>query len=136
MIDASHSFVKVGKQNILQEKDIAKIVDTYVKRAEIKGYSHLATREEILNNDYNMNIPRYVEMIEDEIPHDVDGHLLGGIPQKNIDDLKILKNLVPDVLANSLKTIRKGYVKLKKSVEELTKDVLNDSRIIAKAKLI
>ena len=107
-----------------------------MKRAEIKGYSHLATREEILNNDYNMNIPRYVEMIEDEIPHDVDGHLLGGIPQKNIDDLKILKNLVPDVLANSLKTIRKGYVKLKKSVEELTKDVLNDSRIIAKAKLI
>lgn len=136
MIDASHSFVKVGKQNILQEKDIAKIVDTYVKRAEIKGYSHLATREKILKNDYNMNIPRYVEAIEDEIPHDVDGHLLGGIPQKNIDDLKILKNLVPDVLANSLKTVRKGYVKLEKTVEELTKDILADSRIIAESKLI
>lgn len=136
MIDASHSFVKMGKQNVLQEKDIAKIVDVYVERAEIKGYSHLATREEILKNDYNMNIPRYVEAIEDEIPHDVDGHLLGGIPQKNIDDLKILNKLVPDVLANSLKTIRKGYVKVVKPVAELTKDVLDDSRIIAKSKLI
>lgn len=136
MIDASHSFVKIGKQNVLQEKDIAKIVDVYVERAEIKGYSHLATREEILKNDYNMNIPRYVEAIEDEIPHDVDGHLLGGIPQKNIDDLTILNKLVPDILANSLKTIRNGYVKVMKPVAELTKDVLNDSRIIAKSNLI
>ena len=136
IIDASHSFVKIGKQNALQEKDIAKIVDTYVERAEIKGYSHLATREEILKNDYNMNIPRYVEAIEDEIPHDVDGHLFGGIPQKNIDDLNRLNTLVPDVLANALKTIRNGYVKVVKPVAELTKDVLNDSRIITKSKLI
>ena len=82
IIDASKSFIKVGKQNVLQEKDIAKIVDVYVNKAEIRGYSHLASREEIKNNEYNLNIPRYVESIDTEISHDVDAHLLGGIPQK------------------------------------------------------
>jgi len=136
VIDASHSFVKAGKQNVLQEKDIAKIVDTYVERREEKGYSHLAAREEMLENQYNMNIPRYVEAIEEDIPHDVDGHLYGGIPQKNIDDLKILQSTVPDILANALKEKRIGYVELVKSVEEITKVVLSDERIATISKNI
>ena len=76
VIDASHNFVKIGKQNVLQEKDIAKIVDTYVNRLGEEGYSHLASRKEIIENEYNMNIPRYVSSIDNEIPHDVDAHLL------------------------------------------------------------
>lgn len=131
VIDASHGFVKAGKQNVLQEKDIAKIVDTYVERREEKGYSHLATREEILKNQYNMNIPRYIDVIEEDIPHDVDGHLYGGIPQKNIDDLKILQSTVPDILTNALTEKRTGYVELIKSDEEITKAVLGDKRIVA-----
>ncbi|EPY2306200.1 type I restriction-modification system subunit M [Clostridium sporogenes] len=129
IIDASNSFIKVGKQNVLQEKDIAKIVDVYMEKAEIPGYSHLATREEIKQNEYNMNIPRYVEAMDTEISHDVDAHLLGGIPQKNIDDLKVLQALVPDVLNSCLKRIRPGYVSLAISVCELTNDILNDVKI-------
>lgn len=72
IIDASHSFVKVGKQNVLQEKDIAKIVDSYMVRTEIQGYCHLAMREEMIENDYNLNIPRYVEAPDAEITHDVE----------------------------------------------------------------
>lgn len=136
IIDASHSFIKVGKQNVLQEKDIAKIVDTYVERRKEKGYSHLATREEILENQYNMNIPRYIEAIDEEIPQDVDAHLLGGIPQKNIDDLKILQSTVSDTLEQSLKEIRDGYVELLKPVEEISDDILSDSRIVEKSKEI
>ncbi|MCR6465163.1 type I restriction-modification system subunit M [Bacillus paranthracis] len=136
IIDASHNFIKVGKQNVLQEKDIAKIVDTYVERREKEGYSHLATREEILENQYNMNIPRYIEAIDEEIPQDVDAHLLGGIPQKNIDDLKILQSTVSDVLGQSLKEIRDGYVGLVKPVEEISDDVLSDAQIVAKSKEI
>lgn len=136
IIDASHSFIKVGKQNVLQEKDIAKIVDTYVERRKEEGYSHLATREEILKNQYNMNIPRYVEAIDEEIPQDVDAHLLGGIPQKNIDDLKILQSTVSDVLGQSLKEIRADYVKLLKPVEEVSNDILSDPRIVKKSKEI
>lgn len=131
IIDASSSFIKVGKQNVLQEKDIAKIVDVYMEKKEIPGYSHLATREEIKENDYNMNIPRYVEAIDTEISHDVDAHLLGGIPQRNIDDLKVLQALVPDVLNRYLETIRPGYVNLTKPVSELTSEILNDAKITA-----
>ncbi|MGG3709425.1 type I restriction-modification system subunit M [Heyndrickxia coagulans] len=136
IIDASRSFIKVGKQNVLQEKDIAKIVDTYVERREEEGYSHLATREEIMKNEYNMNIPRYIQANEEEIPHDVDAHLLGGIPQKNVDDLKILQSTVPDVLKQSLKEIRDGYVELLKPVEEISEDVFNDARLIKISKEI
>lgn len=129
IIDASKSCIKVGKQNVLQEKDIAKIVDVYMEKVEIPGYSHIATREDIKKNEYNMNIPRYVEAMDTEISQDVDAHLFGGIPQKNIDDLSVLQALVPDVLNRYLQTIRPGYVNLTKPVCELTSEILNDIRI-------
>ena len=134
LVDAAHGFIKVGKQNVLEEKDIAKIVDTYSNRAEIPGYSHLATREEIIENDYNMNIPRYVEAADSEITHDVDAHLFGGIPEKNIDELNVLNLSVPDILKNSLNSIRPGYVELVNSIDDLTEKVLRDSRIVNKTK--
>ncbi|AIQ15881.1 type I restriction-modification protein subunit M [Paenibacillus sp. FSL H7-0357] len=134
IIDASHSYIKVGKQNVLQEKDIAKIVDTYIERREEKGYSHLATREEIMDNQYNLNIPRYIEAVDGEIPHDVDAHLYGGIPRSNINELKILQSTVPDIMERSLKEVRQGYVELAKPVEEISSDILNDPRIIEQLK--
>lgn len=132
IIDASHDFVKIGKQNVLQDKDIARIVDVYIDRLEKKGYSHLASREEIIENEYNLNIPRYIESIDEEIPHDVDAHMLGGIPKKNIEDLKILQATAPDVLSSGMKTIRDGYVELVKSIEELTNEVLKDEKVKSK----
>ncbi|WP_339162482.1 type I restriction-modification system subunit M [Siminovitchia sp. FSL W7-1587] len=133
MIDASKDFIKVGKQNVLQEKDIAKIADTYTERREEKGYSHLATREEIMKNEYNLNIPRYIESIEEDIPHDVDAHLFGGIPRSNIAELKVLQSTVPIILEQSLKEISDGYVVLSSSIDEITKNVLNDPRVIEKS---
>lgn len=56
MIDASKAFVKEGKQNVLQEKDIAKIVATYITRSDEFGYSHKATQKEIKDNDYRREI--------------------------------------------------------------------------------
>lgn len=136
VIDASRGFIKVGKQNGLLEKDIAKIVDTFVERREEQGYSQLARREDILKNQYNMNITRYIEAIDEETPQDVDAHLLGGIPQKNIEDLKVLQSTVPDILEQSLKEIREGYVELLKPVEEISYMVLNDSRVVEKSQEI
>lgn len=136
VIDASRGFNKIGKQNVLLEKDIAKIVDTFVERREEKGYSQLAKREDILKNQYNLNIPRYIEAIDVEIPQDVDAHLLGGIPQKNIDDLKVLQSTVPDILEQSLKEIRDGYVELLKPVEKISSMVFNDSRVVEKSQEI
>lgn len=136
MIDASNNFIKVGKQNVLQEKDIAKIVDVYTSKEEIAGYSHLASLKEIVQNEYNMNIPRYVQSLEEDIAHDVDAHLFGGIPEANIKELKILHELVPDVLAQSIKEIRPGYVALKNSIKEMTDTVLNHENILSLSKAL
>jgi len=81
-----------------------------------------------------MNIPRYVEAISEDIPQDVDAHLLGGIPQKNIADSTILNTTVKDVLDQAFTEIRTGYSALKHGVAELQAAVLNDERIKTKSK--
>lgn len=130
VIDASKDFIKIGKQNVLQEKDIARIVDTYVSRAELEGYSHLASREEILINEWNLNIPRYVEANDDEFVHDVDAHLYGGIPKLNIDRLITLNTLVSNIMASSFDNVRSGYVRLNKGINQLTQEVINAQQIL------
>lgn len=124
-IDASRNFIKAGKQNALQEKDIAKIVDVYTNRTEEDGYSHLASRQELIQNDYNMNIPRYVTALDKEIPHDVDAHLYGGIPKKNIDSLSVLNQTVKEVLDNAFSENRPGYLTLHQSIEEFSRAILS-----------
>lgn len=131
MIDASNNFIKVGKQNVLQERDIAKIVDVYTSKEEIAGFSHLASLKEIVQNEYNMNIPRYVQSLDEDIAHDVDAHLFGGIPEENINELKILHELVPEVLEQSIEEIRPGYFGLKKSIQEMTDIVVKHESIIS-----
>lgn len=71
-IDASQEFEKVKNQNKLREEDIDKIVNTYINREEIDKYSHRASLEEIKENDFNLNIPRYVDTFEEEEPVDLD----------------------------------------------------------------
>lgn len=127
LIDASKHFIKIGKNNVLLDKDISRIVDTYITKEEIKGYSYLALRDEIIQNEYNLNIPRYVENISEEIKHDVDGHLYGGIPEQNIKNLPILNEELIDILYNSLTKVREGYFEFNKSIEELEKEVLSSS---------
>lgn len=132
MVDASRSFLKGKTQNFLQEKDIAKIVDIYTTRNELKGYSHLATREQIIENEYNLNIARYIDFDDNEIPHDVDAHMLGGIPKRNIDALLTLNATVPEIMSSSFEVVRPKYVKLNKTVEQLKEEIFNSPEIIAK----
>lgn len=90
-IDASKESIKDGKQNILLEKHIAKITDAYIARKEIPNFCHLASREEIIKNEYNLNISRYIELeANDKFPDDVDAHLLGGIPSRDLEKLQFL----------------------------------------------
>ena len=130
LIDASQHFVKVGKQNVLLEKDIAKIVDSYVDRKNEEGFSALVARQEIVENDFNMNIPRYVVAKRTEIDHDVEAHLLGGIPQSDIENLKILNEVVPELFKNALKPLRPGYLKLSKEMEDLTAEILKSQEVL------
>ena len=87
-IDASKGFVKEGKQNKLRACDVKKIADTYRERKTIPGYSRVVTRDEIRKNEYNLNIPRYVDSSEVPEKYDIYATMFGGIPNSEIADLK------------------------------------------------
>lgn len=87
MIDASKYFIKDGNKNRLREQDIHKIIDTFTKRLEIAHYSRQVSLQEIVEQDYNLNLPRYIDNGEREDIQDLNAHLYGDIPVADIDDL-------------------------------------------------
>lgn len=97
MIDASKGFIKDGNKNRLRSQDIHKIVDTFTKQAELDKYSRMVPVSEIEKNDYNLNIPRYIDSTEPEDLQDIEAHLKGGIPNRDIDDLKRYWKVFPNV---------------------------------------
>lgn len=88
IIDASKGFIKEGKNNKLRASDIKRIVDTVSNRESIEKFSKVVTREEIRNNDYNLNIPRYVDSSEKAESWDIYASMFGGIPTSEIEELK------------------------------------------------
>ena len=97
MVDASKGFVKDGNKNRLREQDIHKIVTAFNEREEIPGFSRMVPLDEIANpiNGFNLNIPRYIDSTEPEDLHDLDAHLNGGIPDRDIDELSDYWNAFP-----------------------------------------
>ena len=88
IIDASKGFIKDGKQNKLRACDVKKIADTYRERKTIPGFSSVVSRDEIRRNEYNLNIPRYVDSSEAPVKYDIYSTMFGGIPNSEIADLK------------------------------------------------
>jgi len=88
MIDASKGFIKDGNKNRLREQDIHRIVDTFRRMDDIPRYARLVPVTEIADpkNDYNLNLPRYIDSSEPEDLHDITAHLRGGIPARDLDD--------------------------------------------------
>ena len=87
MIDASKGFMKDGNKNRLRHQDLHKIVDVFNKQIELSKYSRMVPVAEIETKDYNLNIPRYIDSSEAEDVQDIEAHLLGGIPNYDIDAL-------------------------------------------------
>jgi type I restriction enzyme M protein len=89
MIDASKAFMKDGNKNRLREQDIHKIVDVFNNQLEVSKYSRMVLHSEISDtkNDFNLNIPRYINSQEEEDIHNIEAHLLGGIPDKDVEEL-------------------------------------------------
>jgi type I restriction enzyme M protein len=96
-IDASKGFTKDGNKNRLRERDVHKVVTVFNKLKQIKGYSRMATFEDIERNDYNLNIPRYIENIETQDMQDVNAHLFGGIPKADIEKLSKFWDAYPSL---------------------------------------
>lgn len=88
IVDASKGFTKEGKNNKLRASDIKRISDTVIKRESIEKYSRVVTRDEIRSNDYNLNIPRYVDSSKKAESWDIYASMFGGIPVSEIDEFK------------------------------------------------
>lgn len=96
-IDASKGFIKDGNKNRLQPKDIRKIVDTVKSRTDVEKFARVVSKEEIRKNEYNLNIPRYVDGSEPSDIHDIYATMFGGIPNAEIDAMCKYWNVFKDV---------------------------------------
>jgi type I restriction enzyme M protein len=112
MIDASAGFLKDGPKNRLRAMDIHKIVDAFNRRLEIPKYSRMVSAAEIEKNDFNLNIPRYIDSRQVEDIQDVEGHLRGGIPAADIDALQPYWSVCSQLRRDLFKESRPGYVDL------------------------
>ncbi|TRZ52720.1 type I restriction-modification system subunit M [bacterium] len=112
MIDAGKGFLKDGPKNRLREQDIHQIVDIFTKRLEIPKYARMVSFEEIEKNEFNLNIPRYIDSQAPEDLQDIEGHLKGGIPKADVDALSSYWSVCPKLRRALFADLRPGYVRL------------------------
>ncbi len=113
IIDASKGFIKEGKNNKLQASDIKKIVDTVINRTSIPKYSRLVSKEELRENEYNLNIPRYVDSSEKAESFDIFASMFGGIPKSEVEELAHYWKAFPNLKASIFTDSETPYVDLK-----------------------
>lgn len=132
IIDASKDFIKDGNKNRLRERDIHKIVDVFNKQLELPKYSRLVPLAEIEGNEYNLNIPRYIDSQEAEDIQDIEAHLLGGIPNRDIDNLQRYWSVYPGLRKELFTFIqREGYSELKITQDEIKQTIFNHPEFIS-----
>lgn len=123
IVDASKGFVKEGKNNKLRASDIKRIVDVVTRRESVDKYSKVVSRDEIRANDYNLNIPRYVDSSEAAESWDIFASMFGGLPISEIDELKEYWRAFPALRSALFENTSSEYCKLivddiKKAIKE------------------
>ena len=135
MIDASKGFIKDGSKNRLREQDIHRIVDTFIRQDESDPrYARMVTVTEIGDpkNDYNLNLPRYIDSSDPEDIQDIDGHLRGGIPDRDIDDLDRYWQVIPAVRSSLIKRAdRPDYCHLRMPISEVKQAIYDHEEFTA-----
>ena len=127
MIDAARGFRKDGPKNRLREQDIHRIVDTFTRQVDVPHYARTVAIEEIADpkNDFNLNLPRYIDGTQPEDLHDIDGHLRGGIPERDLDALDAYWQVFPGVRSSLFDSAgRPGYARLKPALPEVKRAIL------------
>jgi type I restriction enzyme M protein len=128
MIDASKGFIKDGNKNRLREQDIHKIIDTFLSGTEDPKYSRIVPIEEIASekNDYNLNIPRYIDNQEDEDIQDIQAHLSGGFPIHDVESLEDYWKVFPKLRQDLFTTTdRDRYYELSVNTDSVREVILN-----------
>ena len=121
IVDASKGFIKVGKNNKLRASDIKKIVDVVVNREDVDKFSRVVSRDEIRTNDYNLNIPRYVDSSDAAESWDIYASMFGGLPVSEIDELKEYWLAFPSLRQELFENTSAEYCKL--TVAEIKKAI-------------
>ncbi len=112
MIDASRGFMKDGPKNRLREMDIHRIVDVFRRGQDVPKYAAMVSYDLIEKNDFNLNLPRYIDSQPPEDRHDIAGHLQGGIPERDVEALGDYWAICPGLKAALFRPNRAGYVDL------------------------
>lgn len=135
MIDASHDFVKDGNKNRLRERDIYKIVTTFNQQITTDPkYARLVPNDEIkIKNEYNLNIPRYIDSSTPEDLQDIEAHLHGGIPAVDVDSMDKYWTLFPKLKEKLFSVLREGYYQLNISKDDVRNTIYNDAEFSAYA---
>lgn len=133
-IDAKDGYKKDGAKNRLREQDIKHIVDAWEAQETIPHYCRMVEWEEIEKNDYNLNIPRYIQPVDNEIQHDIEAHLHGGLPAFDIDKMDDYWNACPSLKDSLFNDRGDGYYELKINKEEIASTIENDSSYQAQGK--
>lgn len=133
MIDASHGFAKDGNKNRLRERDIYKIVSAFREWRDEDKYSRFVSLAEIEKNDYNLNLPRYIDSSESEDLQDIDAHLKGGIPAIDVDSMSPYWELFPHLKDVLFAPYRKGYYSSRLPKNEIYHTVYADQNFAAYA---
>jgi type I restriction enzyme M protein len=119
LVEASKGFIKDGPKNRLRERDIHKIVDVFSRQLELPGYSRFVPNGEIAGHDYNLNLPRYIDSSDAEDLQDIEAHLRGGIPERDIDALEATWQVCPQLREALFRPLRPGYLELAVAPAEL-----------------
>lgn len=121
MVDASKGFAKDGPKNRLRPRDVHRIVDAFTGDKEIEGYSRMVSVGEIADptNDYNLNIPRYIDSSEPEDIQDLRAHIHGGIPNRDLDALQPYWEAFPSLRTELFAALREGYSELRVEPSEI-----------------
>jgi len=128
-IDASKGFVKDGKNNKLRARDIRQIADAVRDRATIPKFSRTVERDEIRNNEYNLNIPRYVDSSETTEKWDIYAAMFGGIPVNEIDELNFYWDAFPELRKALFERTTAVNAKLK--VDSVGESIVNHPNVTA-----
>lgn len=128
IVDASKGYIKDGNKNKLQVSDIKKIVDTVIHRENIKKYSRKVNLEEIRENEYNLNIPRYVDSSEENELWDLYSLMHGGIPKIELEKLNDYWNELPSLKEDLFNEIDDKHVEI--STEDISQTINNNSDVI------
>ena len=131
MIDASKDFIKDGNKNRLREQDIRKITDVFNSQTVIDGYSKVVSIESIAENEYNLNIPRYIDGQEKEDIQDINAHLNGGIPNADIDDLEKYWKVFPTLKVDLFAAKGIGYSALQIAHDQINTSIYEHKEFIS-----